>query len=253
MRKVDFFHYLFPPVLPRFFYINIVQTGFYTQWANTIVRIKLFFVYIFEFATVFTILFRRFILSFSVLLCTVFAEAQTIREIGTINIQMSVVERDASARTVEFLSSKSQSAGKFRGANVASCLKELINKIAPDDRSKTIIIAKNNFGQKLVFSLPELLPEISKIPPILVYRRVVGDIGDTVHIGDVRGQTGRVNIQEIDKYLERATQERIKLQIPDVQRVTSFLRQPVSLIFPTDASSGRWLADVDSLTIAIIE
>ncbi len=198
--------------------------------------------------------FIRFMLCYvALLLYCAFAQAQTIRTIGTINIQSSVIERDASARTVEFLSGKNQSAGKFRGANVASCLKEIIDKIEPENRSKAIIIAKNNFGQKLIFSLPELLPEISKIPPILVYRRVIGDLGDTAHISDIRGQTGRVNVQEIDKYLERATQERIKLQVPDVQRVTSFLRQPVSLIFPTDASPGRWLADVDSLTVATIE
>ncbi len=196
---------------------------------------------------------RRYGLLLLFMLCNCYSFAQTIKQIGILDIQPTVVELDATVRTVEILSSKNQSAGKFRGADVMSCLKNLINAITPDNRSKTVIIAKNNYGQQLVFSLPELLPEVSKIPPILVYRKVTGELGDTAHISDAPRQTGRVNVKEIDAYLERAVQEKIKLQIPDVKNVAFFLRQPVSLIFPTDSTAARWLGDVAMLIVAVIE
>lgn len=181
------------------------------------------------------------------------ASAQSLRQTGILRLLPSVVERDATVRTVELLSSKNQSAGKFRAADVASCLKVLVEQIAPDDRPKAIIIAKNEHGLQLVFSLPELLPDVAKLSPLLVYRKVVGELVDTAHIHDTPGQPGKINTKDIDAYLERAVQERIKLQFPDVKRVTALLRQPVSLIFPTDASPARWMNDVETLTVAIIE
>lgn len=179
--------------------------------------------------------------------------SQTLRTIGAINIQASVVDRDNSVRTVELVTSRNQSSGKYRAADVVSCLKDIIKKIPTSEVSKAVVLAKSKNGQQLVFSLAELLPEIQNIPPILVYRKVVGNLTDTAIIADRPDAPGKVNVKDIDAYLERAVQQRIKLQFSAVKDVTKFLGQPISLIFPTDATNGRWLADVETLTVVVIE
>ncbi len=181
------------------------------------------------------------------------ADCQTLKTIGILNIQGSVVDRDNSVRTVELVTSRNQSAGKYRAADVVSCLKEIIRKIPPAGVSKSIIIAKCRSGQQLVFSLAELLPEIQSIPPMLLYRKVVGDLTDTARIQDKPDEPGKVNVKDIDSYLERAVQQRIKLQFSAVKDAAKFLGQPISLIFPMDSTNGRWLANVETLTVAIVE
>lgn len=192
------------------------------------------------------------VLSLLLFFCNI-VYAQTLKTIGVLNIQASVVERDNSVRTVELITSRNQSSGKFRAADVVSCLKEIIKKIPTSEVSKAIILAKSKNGQQLVFSLPELLPEIQNIPPILVYRKVIGNLTDTAIIADRPDAPGKVNVKDIDSYLERAVQQRIKLQFSSVKDVTKFLGQPISLVFPTDATNGRWLADIETLTVMTIE
>lgn len=173
-----------------------------------------------------------------------------IREIGKINLQTDPINNVTIYYPTEFILSNKKEIAKVHSVDLIELIEEKITKISIDKSRNSVILITDYNGEVTIVSFSEILPEISIIPPMIVFDKVKGSIGDTVRVQD--NGLGNLDLGAIDAELSSATQKKIYLQMDNMPKaVIKKYFESVSIVFPTDKSTMRWINDV--VEIKIIE
>lgn len=187
---------------------------------------------------------KTLFIAFMMLISTAFTQkSHKIEEIGKFNLITQPIKNVTIYYPTEFILNNNREIAKVYSLDLIELIEEKIKKIKDvDSRNMGLLIEDKNGNLSLV-SISEILQDISVIPPMIIFDKVRGSLGDTVKVQDFG--MGDLDLSAIDDELSAAIQKKIHLQmasIPEEARIKFF--ETISIVFPTDKSTQRWIHDV---------
>jgi hypothetical protein len=197
---------------------------------------------------------KSFILLFLFLSASLLFSADVPNEIAKININMEQLIKEHQFKTVEFCTASKKSLGKFTCIDVLDIFDNNIKKLTNSERKRLIIIAESADGEVIATDYLNFDKNNIKIPPLLIFSFIKGSVGDTVRISDVKGSKGKVDLEMVEKELQKTVVLRIFLQMKNisVSDIQKYFKDG-SMLFPQDQTCERWLENVKYLKLYIVK
>lgn len=188
-----------------------------------------------------------YILSLSLIFAPISFSNQLI-EIGKINLLKDPINNVTIYYPTEFILSNKKSVAKVYSLDLIELLESKILSLGNGNLRNKGLIIKDKSKNNTIVSFAEIQQEISVIPPMIVFDRVRGRVGDTVKVQD-HGM-GDFEFADIDAELSKSTKKKVYLQLKnmtakDQQKYFS----TISVVFPTDKSVLRWIHNVEEIIV----
>ncbi len=177
------------------------------------------------------------------------SHSQTLKEIASIDITKKGIIKAVDTRTGDFANTKKVIFGFFSYIEMSELFKEYVK---PELKPLYLIKAENDQGEYSYFTFLEAEKLTSTIPPMLILEKVSGKTGDTVTIRDIKGKTGKVDLDELEKEVKKLFHFRIIMQIKDKDEIKRRLRNN-TVIFPQDITTYRWINNVKRMKLYLIQ
>lgn len=175
-----------------------------------------------------------------------------IHEIGKINLITDPISNVTIYYPTEFILRNKKEIAKVYSLDLVELIEKKLAPISDIKIKSSALLITDKSGNINIVSFSELLQDISVIPPMIVFDKVRGTIGDTVTVQD-HGM-GDLEFSAIDDELAVATKRRIYLQIGKIGKLERELFfNTISIVFPTDISTNRWIHDVVEIKLIEVE
>lgn len=170
--------------------------------------------------------------------------------IGKINLTSEPIDNVTIYYPTEFILKNKKSAAKVYSMDLIELINKKIKSLENIDTRKAGLIIKDKFNNPTIVSFSEILQDISIIPPMIVFNKVKGSLGDTVRIQD--NGLGDLDFGAIDAELSKATKKIVYLQMSNLPVKVKYF-ETISVVFPTDKSCNRWISDVQEIILFEID
>lgn len=173
--------------------------------------------------------------------------------VGSVPVDFEALKSEELYVTVKFKTSGGNNLGKYLTFDAGALVRKRIENVPIDARDGIFVVARGEVDKK-VFSLFEFDDKINAIPPRLIFRETRGSVGDTVTVGDLPGEIGKVNLAAVQAALDKAVDAEIYLQVKSMSEAEkSKCFAEGSLIFPQDRNLSIRTCKPISLDIYYLE
>jgi hypothetical protein len=198
--------------------------------------------------------FNKLVILFLLMLSLSNLKSQSYHEIGTIEINPSELANNYKLETVEFLSASKKSFGKFLCFRIHDIIEPYIKDLSEPERKKLIIICIDTLPNIIITTYYDYDEKTTKIPPFLIHRKVIGNVGDTVVAYELKNRRGKIDLRPVQKELEQIVELRVYLQFKNLAKNDEkIIFQPGTVIYPQDQQSVRWLNNIKYLKLYIVK
>lgn len=166
--------------------------------------------------------------------------------IGKINLTAEPINNVTIYYPTEFILKNKKSVAKVYSMDLIELISKKIKNIELIETRRSGLIIKDKFQNTTIVSFSEILQDVSIIPPMIIFNKVKGSVGDTVKIQDFG--LGDLDFAAIDAELSQATKKRVQLQMSYPPAKVDYF-STISVVFPTDKSYNRWICDVQEIIL----
>lgn len=170
--------------------------------------------------------------------------------IGKINLITEPIDNVTIHYPTEFILKNKKTIAKVYSMDLIELISKKIKHIEQINTRRAGLIIKDKYNNSTIVSFSEILQDISVIPPMIIFKKVKGSIGDTIKIRD-HGM-GDFDFGAIDAELSKATKKKVYLQMNNLPTKVNYF-ETISVVFPTDKSYNRWISDVQELILFEID
>jgi hypothetical protein len=159
-------------------------------------------------------------------------------------------------KQLKFQFSTGKVIGSYLGIPILKEIDKILKSNFIDTKTTLLLISFENNKEIRYYTYFDFLDEVSAIPPYLITQQK-GKFrkGDTIQYQTKNGkQTTDMDFSNLTEHIFSGVEVNVKLQfksmdIADQQNIFS----KISLIFPIDKSTKRWLSDIKTIKIYKIE
>lgn len=186
-------------------------------------------------------------------LCSGITAAQTLRLVAELNVEEMNFEY---AKQIKVMLAKGKSLGQYLSIPLLDEIDAILNKHAIDPKTANVIVAGVSNTETKYYTYHDFDKDIAMLPPYLISQeKVSSKLYDTVHYYS-RGGTNSadMDMKGLNRQVFGTTVINIRLQF---NSINAALKQKMfssfALLFPVDNSPKRWLSDIKSIKVFVIE
>jgi hypothetical protein len=182
------------------------------------------------------------------------ASAQQLSHYKTIKLNTESLKKKFNYYSTEFRSGNKKKLTTQYAFDLSEILMKSVKELPENERNNLVIIAVMTNGKKVALSYRDFDSDAQIIPPMWIAEEVTGSIGDTVHVPDIEGKVGTVDVDFAMKEVDVAVKKRVYLQVanPSKKQVKKYFRHG-TLVFAQDKTMEKWLMGVTNLKIYKIQ
>lgn len=173
----------------------------------------------------------------------------TLEEIASYDLTNCDLIKPINTRTLDLLTSSKSSAGRYLYLEFELFFGKYMNL---PEKNRYIVEAESETGEKVTFSLAETYSNVSKIPPFILMNKVEGRTGDTIKIHELKSGKGKLDMDALEKEAQKVYLFRIVTNVASKEALRQSIGK-MTLFFPQDLSTQRWLKNVRWLRLYLIK
>lgn len=170
---------------------------------------------------------------------------QNLQKIAEVDLGQEYFINPIETRTADIATSSKHSVGLYQYAEIDHLFHNFLH---PEKMNLYILEAESESGQKVVFSMTEATNTASKIPPMILIKKVKGRTGDTIIIKE---KSGKMDYESLEKEAQKFYHFKIITNIKSKDTLNNTLGE-MTLFFPQDISTQRTLKKVRKLRLYLI-